>query len=67
MILARHPAQLTVTEIARELGAAPERSSDRLDADQAIDALVESGLLHRQGDFVLPTPAAMHFDRLLGG
>jgi DNA-binding IclR family transcriptional regulator len=67
MVLARHPSQLTATELARELGAASERRSDRLDVDRAVDALVDSGLLRRQGDLVLPTPAALHFDRLLGG
>jgi hypothetical protein len=58
-ILNEHPAQLTICEVAREIavdeGDGPER---------AIRDLVGVGLLRCEGASVLPTRAALHFDRL---
>jgi hypothetical protein len=55
LVLAEHPAQLTAEELAREVGAA---------VDHAIDDLSRTGLLRREGASILPTRAALHFDRL---
>lgn len=59
LVLAQHPAQLTICEIAREVavdeGDGPER---------AVRDLVGVGLLRCEGAVVLPTRAALHFDRL---
>lgn len=55
LVLAEHPTQLTAEELAREVGGA---------VDQAIDDLGRTGLLRREGASVLPTRAALHFDRL---
>lgn len=59
LVLNEHPAQLTICEVAREVavdeGDGPER---------AIRDLVGVGLLRCEGASVLPTRAALHFDRL---
>jgi len=58
LVLHEHPTQLTICELAREIegdGDAPER---------AIRDLVGVGLLRCEGASVLPTRAALHFDRL---
>jgi hypothetical protein len=57
LILSEHPAQLTIPEIAREIGEPPA-------VDQAVDDLARAGLLRQEGASVLPTRAALHFDRL---
>jgi hypothetical protein len=59
LVLNEHPAQLTICEVAREVtvdeGDGPER---------AVRDLVGVGLLRCEGASVLPTRAALHFDRL---
>lgn len=59
LVLNEHPSQLTICEVAREVavdeGDGPER---------AIRDLVGVGLLRCEGASVLPTRAALHFDRL---
>jgi hypothetical protein len=59
LVLNEHPAQLTICEVSREVaedeGDSPER---------AIRDLVGVGLLRCEGASVLPTRAALHFDRL---
>jgi hypothetical protein len=50
----------TVDEIARELQAP-------LDAVDAIAGLCEAGLVHRFGEFVIPTRAARRADELGAG
>jgi DNA-binding IclR family transcriptional regulator len=64
-VLARHPAQLTLAELVREIGEGSD--GDRAGVDRAVLALVDSGLLSRQGELVLPTDPALRFDQLLGG
>jgi hypothetical protein len=59
LVLAQHPAQLTIYEIAREVAAAEGDGPER-----AIRDLVGVGLLRCRGATVLPTQAALHFDRL---
>ncbi|HEV3000427.1 MAG TPA: hypothetical protein VGW75_06780 [Solirubrobacteraceae bacterium] len=58
LVLRRHPAQLTVEEIVRAVGENPIVVKD------AITELVADGLLHRHGDFVAPSRAAVRFDEL---
>ena len=64
LVLAEHPAQLSVLELARELCESPEDFAEGDAVERAVRDLVGVGLLHRQGGFVLPTRAALHFDRL---
>lgn len=58
-VLALHPAAVTVEELTRELGEAPD------DVDRAVRDLVAAGLLHRSGSLVLPSRAALRFDELM--
>jgi len=59
LVLNEYPTQLTICEVAREIavgeGDGPER---------AIRDLVGVGLLRCEGASVLPTWAALHFDRI---
>lgn len=63
LVLTEHPAQLTRAEIEREI--APSGDFAERDAvERAIRDLAGVGLLHRQGEFVLPSRATLHFDAL---
>jgi len=64
LVLSQHPAQLTIPELTRELSEDPEHPTQRDAVQRALHDLVGSGLLHRHGAFVLPTRAALRFDRL---
>lgn len=57
LVLCEHPATLTASEIGREVG-----SGDA--TERALFDLVARGLLRREGESMLPTRAALHFDRL---
>ena len=57
-VLARHPAQVHFDELVRAM-----REEDFLVQD-AVTELVAEGLLHRHGDFVFSTRAAVRFDEL---
>jgi hypothetical protein len=67
LLLDEHPDQLTLSELSLALnGPSPDFSAE--DGTQiALRELTGVGLLHRSGDFVVPSRAALHFDRLLGG
>ncbi len=56
-VLEEHPALLAVSEIERELG--PGDATER-----AMRDLDRVGLLRSEGETILPTRAALHFDRL---
>lgn len=49
----------TIEELARKVG-------DLIDALDAMSALADAGLLHRQGHYVFPTRAAVHLHDLFG-
>jgi hypothetical protein len=57
LVLSRSPRWLNEDTIAREIG-------DREAAERAVDELVAVGLLYRVANLVVPTPAALHFNRL---
>lgn len=57
LVLQEHPALLAASEIEREMGA--DDATER-----AMRDLTGVGLLRREGGTVLPTRAALHFDRL---
>lgn len=58
-VLALHPTTITMEELAREL----DEGGDAL--ERAVRDLIAAGLLHRSGELVLPTRAALRFDELL--
>lgn len=64
VLLAEHPTQLTVLELVRELTRDTDNFAERDAVERAVRDLVGVGLLYRQGIFVLPTRAALHFERL---
>lgn len=66
-LLALHPTQITVEELAREIDDRPEDFTRRDAIDRAVRELVGVGLLHRRDPFVLPSHAAIRCDELLGG
>jgi len=66
-VLALHPAQLSVAELARELSETPEDYGERDDFERALRDLVAAGLLRRCGDSVLPSRAVLRYEELVGG
>lgn len=65
-LLALHPAPVTAGELLREVaGDAPDFAQSDAVA-RAVRDLAVAGLLHRSGDLVLPSRAALRFDELLG-
>lgn len=64
-LLALHPIQITVNELAREIDDHPEDFARRDAIERAIRDLAGVGLLHRHDSFVVPTHAALRFNELL--
>ncbi len=63
LVLSEHPTPLTLADVEREI--APDQDFAGRDAvARAVRDLVAVGLLHRHGDLVLPTRAALHMDAL---
>ena len=54
-----HPVQLTLDEFVRELTDTPEDFASRDRIEIAVRQLSRTGLLHRQGPFILPTRAML--------
>ena len=52
VLLALHPIQLTLAELGRELGGPAAEIED------SVRRLAAGGLVHRHGEFVIPTRAA---------
>jgi predicted transcriptional regulator len=64
-LLDLHPTRLTVEELTRELGASRAGFAERDAVERAVRDLAATGLLHRGGEFVVPTRAALRFSELL--
>jgi uncharacterized protein with von Willebrand factor type A (vWA) domain len=62
-LLDLHPTQLTLEELRRELG--DQRFSERDSLERAVRDLAAAGLLHRGGEFITPSRAALRFSELL--
>ena len=60
MVLLGDDSPWTLAELVREL-------SDDNDTVDAVNSLYGAGLVHRLGDFVLPTRAARRADELYDG
>ncbi|HVC07286.1 MAG TPA: hypothetical protein VND98_06875 [Solirubrobacterales bacterium] len=63
-LLDRHPVQLTLAELAREVVGSRGEFEDSDALERAVGALIGAGLLHRHGEFVVPNAAALCFDQL---
>jgi hypothetical protein len=64
VILDAHPAQRSIDELGRELSEHPTEFGERDRIDRAIRDLIGTGLVHRHGQFVFATLAAVRFDEL---
>lgn len=62
-VLTMHPLQLRLSDVLRELAIVDE-FCHRDEIETAAHDLVKAGLLHRQSELVLPTPAAVLFHEL---
>lgn len=65
-VLALHPAQLSLEELVREICAGPAEAGQRDAIERAVRDLGAAGLLHRSGELVLASRAAVRADELLG-
>ncbi|HEY6732109.1 MAG TPA: hypothetical protein VI039_13930 [Solirubrobacterales bacterium] len=59
-VLAERPTILRLCDLVRELARDPRQFADRDAVKRAVRELIKVGLLHRQGECVLPTPAAVY-------
>ncbi|HEV7770499.1 MAG TPA: hypothetical protein VGO66_07555 [Solirubrobacterales bacterium] len=64
-VLDLYPTQVTLAELLREVGGQFADFGERDAIERAVRDLAGSGLLHRHDEFVLPTRAALRFNRLL--
>ncbi len=63
-LLALHPIQISFEELLRDVCEEPEDFAERDGLERAVRELVGSGLVRRNGAFVVPTRAALRFDEL---
>jgi hypothetical protein len=63
-MLRAYPAQLTITELVRELTAASDDFEVCDATESAIRELLAAGLLHRSGEFIVPARAAVRMAEL---
>lgn len=61
-VLDWQPTILRLEDLIREISPDPREFSHRDDVQRAVRELVKVGLLHRQGECVLPTPAAIYVE-----
>jgi hypothetical protein len=66
-LLALHPIQLSLAELSREIAGGPGDFAQRDAVERAVRNLAASGLLHRSGELLLPSRAALRADELLAG
>lgn len=63
-VLEADPPLLTLADLIRELAASDEEFAEQDRIERAVRELIAVGLLHRSGDLVLPTRAAVRFYEL---
>ena len=66
-LLLIHPAQVTVEELIVDVAADPDAFAERDAIERAVRELARAGLAHRNGEFAIPSRAALRFDELLDG
>lgn len=66
-LLLIHPTQVTVEELIRDVAVDAEEFAERDAIERAVRDLARAGLLHRNGEFAIPSRAALRFNELLGG
>jgi hypothetical protein len=65
-LVALQPVQLTLEELVRAVADDPDEFAATDAVERAVRELGAAGLVHRSGDVVLPSRAALRFDELLG-
>jgi hypothetical protein len=63
-VLLLYPETLTLDELVRELTIDSVEFEERDRIHRAVRDLIAGGLIHRVGDLVLPTKAAVNFHEL---
>ncbi len=63
-LLALHPAQIAFDEVLRAVCEDPDDFAQRDAVERAVRDLTTAGLLHRNGELVVPSRAALRFDEL---
>jgi hypothetical protein len=66
-LLELYPAQPSFEELLREVASDPGDFGQRDAVERAVHDLAASGLLHRNGELLLPSRAAVRADELLAG
>lgn len=66
LVLSRHPAQLTLAELIREVADDPDEFRQVDAINRAVRDLGGVGLLNRNGEFLVPSQAALRFNHLTG-
>jgi hypothetical protein len=64
-VLFLYPESLTLEELIRQMTIASTEFPDIDQVQRAVRELTAAGLLHRVGDLVLPTRAAVRFHELV--
>ena len=64
LLLSLHPIQLTLAELVREITADASDFAMTDPVERAVRELAAAGLLHRSGEVVLPSRAALRFEEL---
>jgi hypothetical protein len=59
-VLTEQPTILRLCDLIRELAQDPRDFAHQDRVKQAVRDLAKVGLLHRQGECIFPTPAAVH-------
>ena len=65
LILSRHPAQLTLAELIREVADDPSQFRQVDAIERAVRDLGGVGLLNRNGEFLVPSQATLRMDKLV--
>jgi hypothetical protein len=64
VVIDGYPAPMSVEEIIWEVAGDPMSFSERDDVNNAIRDLAKAGVLHRAGNFIFPTRAAVRVIQL---
>lgn len=65
-VLSEHPTIFRLSDLIREVAPDPSEFGDRDGVERAVRDQVKAGVLHRLGECILPTPAALYCWALLG-
>jgi hypothetical protein len=64
-VLHRHPTLLTIPDLVREITSGSEDFAEGDNVERAVRDLTGVGLLHCPSGLAVPSPAALHFLKIL--